>query len=108
MSATLSQANLARSCSKLQEEFDVLLYGGMLEWLSTTTRSEFLKFSPAVVFEKAATSELFFSTKNCLRADPSSCFPPGHEYYEVGCRSMLCVVCAAESPALSQQAIAKR
>jgi hypothetical protein len=64
----------------------------MLEWLSTTTRSEFLKSSPAVVFEKAATSELFFSTKDCLRADPSSCFPPGHEYYEVGCLTIFVCV----------------
>jgi hypothetical protein len=61
----------------------VLLYGGMLEWLSTSTRSEFRKYSPAVVFEKATTSELFFGTRDCLRADPSTCFPPDHEYYEV-------------------------
>ena len=79
------QSNLARSCSKLQEEYDVLLYGGLLEWLSTSTRSEFLKFSPPVVFEKVATSHLFFGTRDCLRADPSSCFPPGHEFYEVRC-----------------------
>jgi hypothetical protein len=62
----------------------VLLYGGMLEWLSTRTRSEFLRFSPTVVFEKVTTADLFFGTKECLRADASSCFPPGHEYYEVG------------------------
>lgn len=79
------QSNLARSCSKLHEEYEVMLYGGMLEWLSTSTRSEFLKFSPPVVFEKVATSHLFFGTRDCLRDDPSSCFPPGHEFYEVCC-----------------------
>uniref|UniRef100_A0A383VIJ6 Uncharacterized protein n=1 Tax=Tetradesmus obliquus TaxID=3088 RepID=A0A383VIJ6_TETOB len=77
------RSNLARSCSKLHEEYEVMLYGGMLEWLSTSTRSEFLKFSPPVVFEKVATSHLFFGTRDCLRDDPSSCFPPGHEFYEV-------------------------
>jgi hypothetical protein len=77
------QANLNRSCGKLQEEYDVLLYGGMLEWLSTTTRSEFLKFSPPDVFEKKENGVLFFSTKDCLRADKSTCFLEGHEYYKV-------------------------
>jgi hypothetical protein len=31
----------------------------------------------------AARTDLFFSTKRCLRHDQSTCFPAGHQYYDI-------------------------
>lgn len=80
-----------RSCNKLSDEYHVLLFGGTIEWISTTTRSEFMKYSPAVVFNDKQMAFLFFDTRACLRNDPSTCFLPDSQYYAVsGCKLIAC------------------
>jgi hypothetical protein len=39
--------------------------------------------APAAAFADSSFSDLFFKTTECLRADKSSCYPPGNTYYDI-------------------------
>jgi hypothetical protein len=75
--------NLIRSSGKFAEEAHTLMYGGTLEWLSTSTRSTFGKYSPALAFTSPAWVEAFYTSDACWQADASRCAQPGTKYYEV-------------------------
>lgn len=51
--------------------------------LPTKVQSTFKRVIPAGTFASSAFAEAFFRSKRCFRYDQSTCFQPGHEYYEV-------------------------
>ncbi|GIL50772.1 hypothetical protein Vafri_6912 [Volvox africanus] len=61
-------------------EYDAVMYGGEP---SSMAKSTFRRVVPAGTFASSSFSQAFFRSKGCFRYDQSTCFPPGHEYYEV-------------------------
>jgi hypothetical protein len=74
---------LKRSSEKTAEEYRVLLYGGTLEWLSSSIKSTFGKYSPSLVFEDKTIADVIFRTDSCLREAEETCVPDDNAYYEV-------------------------
>ncbi|GBF97005.1 hypothetical protein Rsub_09802 [Raphidocelis subcapitata] len=64
----------------LRNEYKALMYGGRITPVANVSYDT---NTPAAAFASEAFAYLFFRTKACLREDPTSCYPPGHEYYEI-------------------------
>ena len=78
-----SQPLLIESCAKLKGEYDKMLYGGVLDQLTSTLPAQFTHYSPPIVFNNMHTVRLLFEEGQCLRTDESSCLPSTHQYAAV-------------------------
>lgn len=75
------RADLVAELATLQSEYSAMLYGGRVAPVNPDVRFEAV--APASTFASEEFADLFFKTKQCLRADPSGCFPEGSEYYDI-------------------------
>ncbi|GLI60701.1 hypothetical protein VaNZ11_002794 [Volvox africanus] len=71
---------LVNELELFEGEYDAVMYGGEP---SSMVKSTFRRVVPAGTFASSSFSQAFFRSKGCFRYDQSTCFPPGHEYYEV-------------------------
>jgi hypothetical protein len=77
------QPHVRSSCEMLQHEYDIMLYGGVLERLTEELESKFQYPAPPVVFNNRKTAKLLFGDNQCLLADKTLCLPPSHPYSAV-------------------------
>ncbi|PNW79942.1 hypothetical protein CHLRE_08g373200v5 [Chlamydomonas reinhardtii] len=71
---------LVHELDLFESEYDALMYGGLP---TSMIGSRFQHVAPAGTFASTTFALMFFRTKGCLRLDPTTCFPPGHQYYDV-------------------------
>ncbi|GIM04910.1 hypothetical protein Vretimale_9369 [Volvox reticuliferus] len=71
---------LVNELGLFEGEYNAVMYGGEP---SSMAKSTFRRVVPAGTFASSSFSQAFFRNKACFRYDQSTCFPPGHEYYEV-------------------------
>ncbi|EFJ47903.1 hypothetical protein VOLCADRAFT_104960 [Volvox carteri f. nagariensis] len=71
---------LLSELSLFESEYNAVMYGGEP---SSMAKSTFRRVVPAGTFASSSFAQAFFRSKACFRYDKSTCFPPGHVYYEV-------------------------
>ncbi|WIA34679.1 hypothetical protein OEZ86_012993 [Tetradesmus obliquus] len=74
------KARLQEELAALARDYKVLLYGGDMVLAANVS---FVPVAPSAVLGNPAISDMFFTTKSCLRNDQSTCFPAGSQYYDI-------------------------